>query len=316
MPDFTLYFILIISFGTVLSIVISYNNNHSILLAILHGLLSWVYVVYIWLFLYGTKILNSIKSFLFKKLDITDILYLLWIIGIAVAIFILTMIWIFGFDDIKSIAPLVGAFAILISAGIASASVMKSIAETKANETKKHEKEDSKFYLDKCVSYLEHVLTILGKLQNDLFSWRDASETLIIMRDLSKKITEESHKEVFKAEYTKYRMRLYSSFATAKKKDDKFISIDSPFFCGVEKWEDKKLEEAFNENEPRILPEHLICVLKFAHKENNHFLEDETDYKEWRSLDLTKINEMPLKIAIDYINMYKEKISVETKAPE
>ncbi len=35
-----------ISFGTALAIVISWTANHSILWAIIHGLLSWLYVIY------------------------------------------------------------------------------------------------------------------------------------------------------------------------------------------------------------------------------------------------------------------------------
>lgn len=35
-----------ISFGSALAIAISYSTNHSILWAIIHGLLSWVFVVY------------------------------------------------------------------------------------------------------------------------------------------------------------------------------------------------------------------------------------------------------------------------------
>lgn len=35
-----------ISFGTALAIVISWSLHHSILWAILHGLLSWLYVLY------------------------------------------------------------------------------------------------------------------------------------------------------------------------------------------------------------------------------------------------------------------------------
>lgn len=35
-----------ISFGTALAIVISWSANGSILWAIIHGLLSWVYVIY------------------------------------------------------------------------------------------------------------------------------------------------------------------------------------------------------------------------------------------------------------------------------
>ncbi len=35
-----------ITFGTALAIAISWGQNHSILWAIVHGLLSWFYVVY------------------------------------------------------------------------------------------------------------------------------------------------------------------------------------------------------------------------------------------------------------------------------
>jgi hypothetical protein len=39
-----------ISFGTALAIAISYTNNHSILWAIIHGILGWLYVIYVALF--------------------------------------------------------------------------------------------------------------------------------------------------------------------------------------------------------------------------------------------------------------------------
>jgi hypothetical protein len=39
-----------VSFGTALAIAISYTNNHSILWAIIDGILSWVYVLYFALF--------------------------------------------------------------------------------------------------------------------------------------------------------------------------------------------------------------------------------------------------------------------------
>ncbi len=35
-----------IGFGTALAIAISWSANHSILWAIIHGILSWVYVIY------------------------------------------------------------------------------------------------------------------------------------------------------------------------------------------------------------------------------------------------------------------------------
>lgn len=39
-----------VGFGSALAIAISYTNNHSILWAIIHGILGWLYVVYVALF--------------------------------------------------------------------------------------------------------------------------------------------------------------------------------------------------------------------------------------------------------------------------
>ena len=39
-----------VGFGSALAMVISYNANHSILWAIIHGILSWLYVIYFALF--------------------------------------------------------------------------------------------------------------------------------------------------------------------------------------------------------------------------------------------------------------------------
>ncbi len=41
-----------VSFGSALAMAISYNTNHSILWAIVHGIFSWIYVIYFALF-YG-----------------------------------------------------------------------------------------------------------------------------------------------------------------------------------------------------------------------------------------------------------------------
>lgn len=38
-----------VSFGSALAIAISWSVNQSILWAILHGLLSWIYVIYYWI---------------------------------------------------------------------------------------------------------------------------------------------------------------------------------------------------------------------------------------------------------------------------
>jgi hypothetical protein len=39
-----------VSFGSALAIAVSYTANHSILWAIIHGIFSWLYVVYFALF--------------------------------------------------------------------------------------------------------------------------------------------------------------------------------------------------------------------------------------------------------------------------
>jgi hypothetical protein len=39
-----------VSFGSALAMAISYNTNHSILWAIIHGIFSWLYVIYFALF--------------------------------------------------------------------------------------------------------------------------------------------------------------------------------------------------------------------------------------------------------------------------
>jgi hypothetical protein len=38
-----------VSFGTALAIAISWSANQSILCAILHGVFSWLYVIYYWI---------------------------------------------------------------------------------------------------------------------------------------------------------------------------------------------------------------------------------------------------------------------------
>lgn len=39
-----------VGFGSALAMAISYDNNHSILWAIIHGILGWLYVIYFALF--------------------------------------------------------------------------------------------------------------------------------------------------------------------------------------------------------------------------------------------------------------------------
>lgn len=74
-----------------------------------------------------------------KKIRITNIvLWFLWAFGLMIAILLIYTIL---EKKLESSDKLIGALAILISAGIASASVMKNIVETKDKEQEKSEKE-------------------------------------------------------------------------------------------------------------------------------------------------------------------------------
>lgn len=70
--------------------------------------------------------------------NIDSVLTSLWIIGFVVA---LILIFTISKNGLTDSASLIGAFAILISAGIASASVMKSIYTARINDQEKAAKE-------------------------------------------------------------------------------------------------------------------------------------------------------------------------------
>jgi len=124
----------------------------------------------------------------------------------------------------QSLAPL----GMMIAALIASASVMKNIAETKANEAEKHKKEASKFHLDKCTEGLEHFYDLLKDGNNNRVKWIAAARALLTIFDLSKGITEPHHQQFFDLEKSKYRQKLYELYT---KKE-----ITPLFFTGIKDW--------------------------------------------------------------------------------
>lgn len=211
----------------------------------------------------------------------------------------------------QSLAPL----GMMIAALIASASVMKNIAETKANENKKHDKEDSKFYLEKCVAYLKEVDELLGKLQNDKLSWGHAAVTLLSMREISQStyITDPTHQKIFAIEYTNAKLKLLRSMINMSV-DKQADAIKPAFFCSVSDWKSKNLEEAFAIDSYKMDPKRIIAVMKYLQLENNNFLNEAGDYSDWRTCDLNQfMNVTPMNLAIGYIKMYKEKIPEKIK---
>lgn len=206
----------------------------------------------------------------------------------------------------KALAP----FGMMIAAMIASSSVMKNIAETKANEYKKHAKENSKFYLEKCISYLEDVDTLIGKQQNDKLSWGQAGLILLSMREISQKeyITDSAHRKIFSIEYTNARLKLLRSMLNMQE-DRGDIPIKPSFFCSISDWKNKTLDEAFKVDSSKIDPKRIIVVMKFLQHDRNNFLNESSDYSDWRTYNLEEYKRMlPMNFAIDYIKKYKYNI--------
>lgn len=139
------------------------------------------------------------------------------------------------YDTAKALAPL----GMMIAAMIASASVMKNIAETKKNEADKHAKEASKFHLDKCTEGLEHVYNILSDKNNDHNKWGAAANSLITILELSENITEPHHKHFFEIEKSKYCLKLYKLYS----------DINEFFFTGSTIWRDNGSSNAFTRSD-------------------------------------------------------------------
>lgn len=196
--------------------------------------------------------MNQIKS-----LNTIDyILILLWTIGFTVAII---LIYVISQITIEKSTSLFGAFAILISAGIASASIMKNIAETKNNENIKHQKEASKFYLDKCTEGFEQFYVLLHDGNNNRIKWIEAARVLLTILNLSEKITEPQHKEFFILVKSKYRQKLYELYTNPINN----TKIDKFFFTGAHNWKDltNKFDELMEKQENICLdPSSVLAI--------------------------------------------------------
>lgn len=245
-----------------------------------------------------------------KKFIIVNLfLYGSWIVAALFALYIVHLI-----ETNKERAIAFAPLGMMIAALIASASVMKNIAETKANETKKHEKEDSKFYLEQCVKTLEHIYDLLGKQRNDIFAWREAASMLITMKNLSKHITQEPHIRIFKVEYNKYSAKILNTFLQIYPEDG-FMTIKPSFFCCDSNWQNLDLVDCFQKNNLLINPKFIIPIFQFVQTPDNSFLEnleDENYYDNWRDIDLNefKKNNILWEFVSEYIELYKERITV------
>lgn len=236
--------------------------------------------------------------------NIDNVLSSLWIIGFIVALLLIFTIVNNGFSSSSS---LIGAFAILISAGIASASVMKNISVTRENEQRKHEKEDSKFHLDKCSEGLKTFFELLKDGNNTREIWLEASRTLLRVLNLSEKITEQHHKNFFELEKSKYRHQLYTVF---DKIFDRRPTNAHIFFTGKHNWEDTEytlddiLDKMFHRGE--IDSESVIAIFSFLDYPEDYPDPLDDQKVDALSFDTRKWPAAPQKYAARYIKYFQK----------
>ncbi|MCG3671952.1 hypothetical protein [Aliarcobacter butzleri] len=150
----------------------------------------------------------------FETLDL--IIYILWALIIG---FILLNLC-FDFQNFI----LVGLAGLL-----ASASVMKNIANTNKIEKEKKEKESSEFYLNKSISELNNVYELLKDKNNDRVTWILAARVLNLALELSKKIKLENHKEFYNLQEFQLKHKLLDLFKSEEyKKLSFYVGCNNP----------------------------------------------------------------------------------------
>ena len=129
---------------------------------------------------------------------------------------------------------LMGALAILLSAFIASMTVMKSIKHSDEYKDNENLINNSKFYLDNIIDGLEVVYNLLKDRNNNRVIWIEAARTLENTLNLCDKVTEPAHKEILEIKLMKYRHLFYQLFTFGENKDP----LPTSFFFGIKNWDE------------------------------------------------------------------------------
>ena len=159
------------------------------------GLLIIITTVSIATILTLCKIIQTSKELVAKQI----VIYLKRFAFSLVLVLIVMILWKILHQDDKAFT-LIGALAILISALLASYSVMLNIENTNENELKKTDAEKSKFYLEKSLSGLNIVYEKLKNQNNDRSIWIHSSRTLENIAKIEIYITLDEHKKVYDIE--------------------------------------------------------------------------------------------------------------------
>lgn len=167
----------------------------------------------------------------------TIMLWIFWIIGIVT----LFLISIKLYDNDNDFIKVLPAFGILLSAFIASLSIMKTIENTNNLEKKKNENEISRYYVDKCTEGFEIVYDLLKDQNNNPSTWIEAARILKYSLELSDNIKTESYKKIYQIKVFQYRHILLKILT-----DDYGNSLKTTFFFGIKEWETVDVEGASN----------------------------------------------------------------------
>ena len=186
---------------------------------------------------------NTTISNGFTNIVLNAVFIILCLIAIIVFLFISNGIYVAIIENEKVLLlKLLVPMGVLISAALASTSVMKSIYSTKiiheenqqtvklVNEnTLKYTK--SEFYMDKSISGLEHVYDLLKDQNNNRVTWIHASRMLIETLEISKGITEDNHKKVYHLKEYEIQYKLYDKFNFEEAQ-----GMPIAFFSGMTDW--------------------------------------------------------------------------------
>lgn len=159
------------------------------------------------------------------------ILYFLWFLGLISFTIILYNAYCLYVNG-ESYFGLLAPSGILISAFIASFSVMRNIENTNQNDT-------SKFYVEKCEEGFDIVYNLLKDKNNNPSTWIEAARILKYTLELSNNIKVKSFKKIYEIKVFQYRHLLLKSLT-----NEYGHSLPTSFFFGIKDWEELKVEEA------------------------------------------------------------------------
>lgn len=248
------------------------------------------------------QVTNSLK----EMDNVTRLLMFLWSIGVLTLLTILFQLLVLGKKELWA------AFAILISAFIASITVIKSIKHSDEQKEIDMEINDSKFYLEHIIKGLDTVYSLLKddnkKEPNlDRIVWIEAARTLENILNICEKVTIKSHRKVLKIQLMHYRHLIRQLFIYGPMNK----SLPVSFFCGIVDWINYPVDnqQKFNEvksgrTEKLIETRSLMTIINFTKFPANY----SDPLKSTKIKDLLEIDIDEYFRGLDYADGVKEYI--------